>query len=100
MIFKSKIILESVTCLKIVLSLYNFKRLPIHPFSLSLVILEMFPKYGNTILHSNFGAVVKHFVKCFLKYFNFKVEFGKIRHNCETSMCALNQICVEVVQNY
>ena len=42
-----------------ILNLQNFKHLPIHLFSLFLVILEIFPKYVNTILSSNFGTVVK-----------------------------------------
>ena len=40
------------------LNLQNFKRLPIHPESLVLVILEMFPKYGNTICSSSLGTAV------------------------------------------
>ena len=76
-------------------------------FSLFLVILEIFPKYDNTILISNFRNDGKNrflnkyiinkfcytfvnkfcrisiFVKDFLKCFNFKMKFGKIRHNCE-----------------
>ena len=59
MIFKSKIFLESVTFLKNALSLQNFKRLLIHLLSLFLLVLEIFPKYGNTILSSSFGTVVK-----------------------------------------
>ena len=42
-----------------ILSLQNFERLLIHLFSLFLVMLEISAKYGNTILSSNFGTVVK-----------------------------------------
>ena len=42
-----------------ILNLQNFKRLLIHLFSLFLVILEIFPGYGNAILSSNFGTEVK-----------------------------------------
>ena len=44
---------------KMILSLQNFQHLLIYLLSLFLVILEIFPKYGNTILSSNFGTVVK-----------------------------------------
>ena len=42
-----------------ILSLQNFKHLLINLLNLYLVILEIFPKYGNIILNSNFGTVVK-----------------------------------------
>ena len=41
-----------------ILSLENFKRLPIHLFSLFLVIQEIFPRYDNATLRSYFGMVV------------------------------------------
>ena len=44
---------------KMILSLQNFKRLLVHLFSLFSVIVEVFPKYGNTILSSNFGTMLK-----------------------------------------
>ena len=40
------------------LILKNFKRLLINLVSLVLVMLEMLPKYGNTIRSSNSGTVV------------------------------------------
>ena len=39
-------------------SLQNFMRLPIDLVSLALLLLEMFPKYGNTAVSSNFGTAV------------------------------------------
>ena len=42
-----------------IISLQNFKHLLIHLLNLSLVILEISRKYGNIILSSNFGTVVK-----------------------------------------
>ena len=51
-----------------ILSLQNFKCLLIHLLSLFLLILEIFPKYGNTILSSNFEAAVKNrFLKQIVK---------------------------------
>ena len=54
-IFKSKSLLPVP---KIILSLQNFVRLLIHLFSFFLVILEILPKYSNSILNFNFGTVV------------------------------------------
>ena len=67
-----------------ILSLQNFKRVLIHLFSLFLMILEIFPKYGNTILSPNFGTVVKtgfyyqilnRCISTRLKFCKFKISF-------------------------
>ena len=50
--------------------------LPIHLFSLFLVILEIFPKFCNTILSSNFGTLV---TAGFLsKYITFYITFWSV----------------------
>ena len=90
-------------------SLQNFMLLPIDLMSLALLLLEMFPKYDNTVVSSNFGTAVtiglwrdmllklwyaivnkfhwiSIFAKCVSKCFNLKMKFKKMRNNIETPM--------------